>query len=365
MSVATPKVETTTEQCRYCWMCRQSCPVGFVTARETYTPHAWALTIESVRRGQLQWTRETVDVLYACADCGLCRAHCVTDRPLPEAIVEARVGVSTPNAAAPAIADVDAKLRAHANPYANVSPMPRRGTGAIALFVGDAGQHRGAAQVAAAQRLLAAAGRQVVLIGEGRSSGLVASSLGLRETAIALGRAVLADVAASGAGEVLVLGPGDRWTFEFAYPSRLGLTWPEGVRVREVVDVLVDDVNTGALTLRPTDAGTYAYVDPCHTARLGDRRPAPRALLAAVFGRAQARELFWREHRAHPCGSIGGLEFTQPAIAKQLTDARLADVTASGASWAVTDDPACLHHLRTASTPMAVRGLYEVLAERV
>ena len=43
----------TTENCRFCWMCRQACPVGHVSHRETYTPHAWALTIESVKRGQL------------------------------------------------------------------------------------------------------------------------------------------------------------------------------------------------------------------------------------------------------------------------------------------------------------------------
>jgi len=45
--------EPVTENCRFCWMCRHVCPVGRVTSRETLTPHAWALTIESVKRGQL------------------------------------------------------------------------------------------------------------------------------------------------------------------------------------------------------------------------------------------------------------------------------------------------------------------------
>ena len=94
-----PTPAVTTEGCRYCWMCRQSCPVGFVTARETFTPHAWALEIESVRRGQLKWNPETVDVLYSCADCGLCRAHCATDRPLPDAIAAARAEVVKSGAA--------------------------------------------------------------------------------------------------------------------------------------------------------------------------------------------------------------------------------------------------------------------------
>ena len=76
----------TTEGCRYCWMCRHACPVGHVTARETYTPHAWALLIESVARKQIAWNRESADVMFACADCGLCQAHCATDQPLPDAL---------------------------------------------------------------------------------------------------------------------------------------------------------------------------------------------------------------------------------------------------------------------------------------
>lgn len=366
-ATANVDVEATTEGCRYCWMCRQACPVGHVTARETYTPHAWALSIESVKRGQLQWTPEVTDVLWACADCGLCQAHCVTDRPLPEAIVATRTGVAARGEAVPAVRLIDEKLRAYANPYHPAPPVARGDKGATALFVGDAGLHLGAAEVAAAVKLLAAAGRPVVPICEGRSSGLVASSLGLRETAAMLAARVIDEVARSGASEVLVLGAGDRWTFEHVYPSRLGVTWPAGVTVRDVADVLVDAHLKRQLSLRPVDAGAYAYVDPCHTARTGRSRPSPRALLRAVFGGPQARELFWREHRGHPCGSVGGLQFTHPDIAGRLTDARLEDGKAAGATWLVTDDPACLHHLRSRSAAggVPVRGLYETLAERL
>jgi Fe-S oxidoreductase len=360
-------VEATTEGCRYCWMCRQACPVGHVTARETYTPHAWALSIESVKRGQLQWTPEVTDVLWACADCGLCQAHCVTDRPLPEAIVATRTGVAARGQAVPAVRVIDEKLRAYANPYHAAPPISRAEKGATALFVGDAGTYLESSEIAAAVRLLSAAGREVVRVGEGQSTGLVASSLGLRETGAVLAARVIDEIVRSGATEVLVLGAGDRWTFEHVYPSRLGVTWPAGVTVRDVADVLVDAQLQRRLSLRQTDAGTYAYVDPCHTARTGRSRPAPRALLKAAFGGPHERELFWREHRGHPCGSVGGLQFTHPEIADRLSDARLEDGKASGASWLVTDDPACLHHLRgrSANRSVPVRGLYEVLAERL
>jgi Fe-S oxidoreductase len=77
--------------------------------------------------------------------------------------------------------------------------------------------------------------------------------------------------------------------------------------------------------------------------------------------------MFWREQRAHPCGAIGGLEFTQPAIAGRLADARLEDAASRGAKWVIADDPGCLNHLRgrPGQGGLEIRGLYELLVEQL
>ena len=81
--------------------------------------------------------------------------------------------------------------------------------------------------------------------------------------------------------------------------------------------------------------------------------------------------MFWREQRAHPCGAIGGLEFTQPAIAGRLADARLADAASRGAKWVIADDPGCLQppargqRGRAGQEGLEVRGLYELLVEQL
>ncbi len=358
---------STTENCRFCWMCRQVCPVGHVTSRETLTPHAWALTIESVKRGQLTWNRDTADVMYACADCGLCRSHCVTDQPLPDAIVAARAEIVRAGAAPAIVAEIDRKLRAYGNPYAAERPASPGRTGPVALFVGDAGRYVGARSVDAAIQLLRASGTDVVPICSGRSSGLLASSLGLEDTARMLGRAVIHDVEAAGAQDLLVLGPGDRWTFDYVYPRRLGLAWPTAVRVREVTDVLAEAASDGRLRLTSRrDVAAYAYHDACHSPRVAPARSAPRALLAAAFGAEGARELFWRADRAHPCGAIGGLEFTNPDLARRLAAARLDDARTAGARVLATEDPTCLAHLSGGERDgLTVVGLYEALADRL
>lgn len=362
---ATTSQATTTEGCRYCWMCRQACPVGHVTARETYTPHGWALMIESVARGQLSWTREAVDVMYACADCGLCQAHCATDQPLPVAINRSRESIAAAGGAPPAVYELDRQLRAHRSAYGTSTPAATVARGAVALFVGEAAFHLQPMAVEAALALLKAAGVSPVLIGAGRASGLLANTVGLRSAAQALAADVVAEVQASGASEVLVLGPADKWTFTEVFGERLGVAWPAAVVVREVVDVLAAALAEGRLTLRSQAVGSYAYHDPCHTPRLGRTRPAPRALLAAALGASGARDLLFREHRAHPCGAIGGLEFTHPDVADKLADARLEDATRAGAALLVTDEPACLHKLSGRPSSMPVRGLYDLLAERL
>jgi Fe-S oxidoreductase len=344
------------------------CPVGSATRLETYTPHAWALTIESVERGQLSWNAETADVMYACADCGMCRTHCVTDQPLPDAVAAARARIVDAGAAPLRVYELQRMFERYANVYAPVMPaasLPVR-TG-VALWVGDAAQYLQPAVVAAAVKLLKSAGIDATPIGAGRSSGWLAASLGLRDTARDLARAAVAEVEASGAAEVLVLSTADAWAFGHVYGARLDVTWPARVIVKDTTAVLAESASAGALTFKAkSTSSTYAFHDACHAPRVMRNSAAPRILLKAAFGESGARELFWREDRAQPCGAIGGLEFTHPDISSLMAAARWADAKAAGAMRLVSDDPACCHHLSEHSEAgMKVENLFVVLAECV
>src|SRR5215207_2364773 len=154
----------TTEGCRYCLMCRHVCPVTRVTFNEATSPHGWALEIASVRRGLLDWDAETTDRLYQCADCGLCQSFCVTDQPLPDAIVAARAEVVAAGRAPANVAEVDAALRRWGNTYGIVAPAPEATEWAeTALLVGSTAFHREWESVHAARRLLERAGLEHAL----------------------------------------------------------------------------------------------------------------------------------------------------------------------------------------------------------
>jgi Fe-S oxidoreductase len=356
----------TIENCRYCLMCRHVCPVGHVTRRETLTPHGWGLTIASVQRGLLTWNQDTVDVLYSCADCGTCRAHCVTDQPLPDAIARTRAEVSAQNLAPTAAYEVHKALQEWSNPYEQQAPETVNGQAEIALFVGDDAKYLRPAALESALKLLEVAGVKPVLIGIGRSSGYLASSLGFPETAKMLVQSTINELKTSDARRMLVLTPGDYYAFDRLLTDRLEVEWPQGVELQEVLSLLDQKFKAGTLKFKSSDdKRPYAYIDPTHSLRIPARYETPRRLLAG-FMSADGRELFWRKERMHPCGN-GALQFITPHISDHLAYSRLADALQAGAKIAITEDPGCLSHLSRYADRFGIhiQGFYELLADQL
>jgi Fe-S oxidoreductase len=353
----------TTEGCRYCLMCRHVCPVTRVTYNEASSPHGWALMIASVRRGQLQWDAETVDLLYQCADCGLCQSFCVTDQPLPQAIVAARAEVVAAGHASAAVAAVDAALQRWGNVYGASPAQPAApGQSPVALLAGAAAWHHDRAGMQAARTLLNSVAHDHALLRVGCSSGYLAYTLGLHDTARALARATVEEIRRAGCRTLVVLAPQQLHMLTTVYPL-LGVPLPDSVEVVELTVLLATLLDAGRLKLR-SSALDLAYHDPCQTPRIDGRWRAPRRLLAALTTQP-LREGFWREQRAANCGASGGLPWTQPQLASSLARAALSDAAAAGTALVVTDAPECLVQLRAnlAGAGVEVRGLYELLAE--
>ena len=196
-----------TELCRYCLMCRHICLITAVTGSEATSPHGWGLLIASVKRGVTHWNDDTVDVLYRCADCGMCQAHCVTDQPLPLAINAGRADVVERQLAPPSVYSLQEKLQRWGNPYVDIEPEKITSRGETVLVVGAVGHHFQPETVAAAIELLAAAGVSVLPVAVGRESPHLPNSLGLVNEARLLGQATLAEIEAVGASRVFVLAP--------------------------------------------------------------------------------------------------------------------------------------------------------------
>jgi len=354
-------ISLTTEYCRYCLMCRHVCPVTRVTANEATSPHGWALLVASARRGLVTWDDDAVDRLYQCADCGLCQVHCVTDQPLPDALIAVRATLVTNGQALASVAALDERLRHWGNIYSKDSSATPIRRAPAALLVGSEAWHRTPEEVQAAQRLLNTAGLEYALAAVGRDEGYLAWTLGLHDTARALAQTTREELTAIGAQRVIVLSPQQLHTLIYVYP-RLGIPLPEDLEIVELTALLSRLVNTGQLALRPLTLEAV-YHDPAQAPRLNGRGDAPRQLLRSIG--VTLHEMLWRDRRAMSAGTSGGLPWTQSSLAAKMARKVLDDAMRTGVTTLITDAPETLAHLRTVADGIAVRGLYGLLAEQL
>src|SRR5438874_4307325 len=226
---------------RYCLMCRQACPVERVTKREATSPHGWALLVASVKRGLLEWDADTVDTLYQCADCGLCQANCVSTRPLPAAIVAARAVVVERGSAPASVHEVNESLQKWGHPYGEAFHNPfsdRAGRQAdVGLFVGAATTAERPQSVEAAIKLLDAAGVEHTLISTGRSGVYLPYTLGLWDTATALAKETLEEIAGQGVKKVITLSREDTHAFQHIY-GEIRVDLPAELQIIEFIEWL-------------------------------------------------------------------------------------------------------------------------------
>lgn len=345
-------------------MCRHVAPVGHVMHDEALTPHGIALVVASQRRGLLQWNEESLEILYAEPDAGNCRAHCVTDQPLPAAIAAVRAQVVRDGLAPTAAHDIHDRLQEARSLFGAF--VPAKGESETVLFVGDEGHNLRPSTVEAALNLLAAAGVQAVPVGIGLGSGYFASSAGFPSLAKALANQCIEEVRAAGARRVVVLSPKELFTFRQLYPERLGIDWPGDLELVDLASLLARAWTDREFEILPdASLAPATYVDPTHAVRVPERFDSARALCTALLGQPPD-ELFWRRDRAHPVGSTA-LQFTRPDIAERLTKGRLEDAVGRGAHALICEDPATLHALEkhAPSFNLEVIGLYEALADAI
>ena len=347
------------ENCRYCLMCRHVAPVGHVMRDETHTPHGIALVAASQARGLLDWNDSTLRVLYAEPDTGHCRAHCVTDQRLPAAIAALRAEIAASELAPKGVYEVHERLKSTGSAFGE--RVFSAGAGETAFFVGDEAHNLWADCFTSARHLLRTAGVDTYPIGMGANTGYLACSLGFPDTARQQAQTCIDEARAAGARRVVVLAPGDLWTFQRLYPERLDMAWPRDIELIDLATLLAELLETGALSLRAGE-GDAAFVDATHAVRLPERATPLRTLCSAALGKPP-RELWWRRERAHPVGSTA-VQFTRPDIAEQLTRARLEDAAATGAAELLSEDPGTLHHLERYAPDydLRVSGLFETLA---
>jgi glycolate oxidase iron-sulfur subunit len=227
----------------------------------------------------------------------------------------------------------------------------RRGT--VALHAGCIASVAFSELNRATARLLNANGVDVHVPFQQRCCGALHAHGGYREGARALARhnirafesveaeAIVSNAAGCGA---LMKEYGELMDYHPRYANRARQF---SGKVKDVLEYLAE------IGLRPPQRRLNArvtYQDPCHLAHAQKIRAAPRELLQAV-----GAELVEMPHADYCCGSAGTYNVVENELSMKILDAKMDDITTTGAEILATANVGCMLQLRAG---VARRGLH-------
>jgi Fe-S oxidoreductase len=329
--------------CYQCGVCTAACPWGLV--REE--PFSVRTLIRNAQLG----LSDGQDSLWLCTDCALCEATCPRQVPVATVIQALRYLRWERREVLKGLPSVLWSVYWNNNPWSQ--PPSQRGLWAqrlelprfdpekheILLYVGCTCSYDRRAQRIAKSlvKVLQAAEVPFGVLGEGEPCcGEPALSLGHKPYFDEIAQKTADVFREQGVRHLVAISPHPFDVFRNHYP-RLG----EGFQASHYTQYLADLIRTGRLAFqRPVDL-KVTFHDPCLLGRRNLAYDAPRQVLTAVPGLA----LTEMEHHgpdALCCGGGGGRMWMETPMGERLSDLRIREAAATGASVIATACPSCV-----------------------
>jgi Fe-S oxidoreductase len=329
------------ETCGYCpKLCRGTCPVSNVTAREALIPWAKMSSAWLSARGDLNADRDTALTAWGCSGCHRCTSFCEHKNPVADTLYGARAEYRDAGLAPEAVRISEQRQPSRvAEANATLTELAReagagvRADAPIALLVGCAYLRKARAEAKAILR------SSVSLLGPVR---LVAGCCGAPllhagdRTGFDEARARIEDQTRS--AQVFVVGdPG----------CALALS---GTRAVPFVRVAADHAEKMRKIAGFSGTTPVRFHDPCALGRGLGEYEAPRLVLGRALGRAP--DEFPEPREAAECSGGGALlPIALPESSARIADARLAAHARAGSGTLVTACASSLRRFRAQGTP--------------
>jgi len=134
--------------------------------------------------------------------------------------------------------------------------------------------------------------------------------------------------------------------------------------VKHTVEYLVDLIKAGKLELKHEVKMKVTYHDPCHLGRHSGVFDAPREVLRSIPG-IELVEMERSREFSRCCGAGGGLKAGYPDIQNKISQKRVTDALATGASELVSACPFCYQGLQVGiqamNAPITMRDITELV----
>ena len=386
------------QNCIHCGFCLPACPTYIATGQELESPRGRLHLISRVLDGRIDATDRVLGHLDRCLQCRACETACPSSVPYgrimedaraailanapaaqprgwraralllrevlarpsrlrvalalgrlytrsgAQALVRGPLGASLRRLLPPALTRLEAAAPVlDRAPFRTMGvlarPAGRSGT-RVALLLGCVQGEIYPQVHEATVRVLQHAGCEVVAPEGQGCCGALHSHAGDAETARALARRNIAAFERAGVEAVIVNAAGCGAAMkEYGRLLRHDTRWAERAErfsegVRDILEFVAerDFANDLGRVER-----TVTLQDACHLAHAQRIREAPRAILRAIPG----LQLIEMRTPDRCCGSAGLYSAVQPEMSATILDAKMADITATGAATVCTSNPGC------------------------
>lgn len=363
------KEQNTIQACRYCPMCRHSCPSEFINYKESDTPRGRAMLLYSVYNGGKAFEESTIEAIYNCFLCGACKSWCegqeVGGYDIPELIKFARRDIVDQDLAPKAVQEIRNALVAYDNRQgldrhlSFTASAPE--TQAQLLYILGEGVNYQYPEIAHAfTQILTSCSVDYTVLKDEPSSGKELDLLGYHADAKTKALLMAARIHASGCTTVVVSDPLVYDAFKNDYP-KWGIQL--NMEVQHVSEYLLHLLATKKLDLRPVNA-RVTLADSEFLGRLNELYEAPRNVIYA-FPDIDFVEMQYHHQYMQSAGeaafTFDGKSFER---GKDLGTKITAQAAAVGAQLIVVLSTAAKEHI-SATTTIKVVDIVEFVYENI
>jgi fumarate reductase (CoM/CoB) subunit B len=357
----------TLRACRYCFMCRFSCPTFLATKRESVTPRGYALLLTMIEKGTQEWTEDITSAFYQCSLCGLGREHCEYSWPEDEMVRKARAQIVSTNHAPQKVKNVAGRFLKNGEPWLDPVSLPMNLPKPEVLFLaGCQTREHNPEIIFATAQVLQSIGIKWSVLSEESCCGGGLYDLGFFAEAKEKAKQ-LSDQIKNLKPGMIVTGCAHCYRTLKEFHPAWGIDYPKNTKILHISEFLFQMVEEGRLKLdNVQEKGNLGYHDPCMLGRKMGVYEAPRNLIKAVSGQLPI-ELFHNKEQAECCGAGTAIFQVEPDVARKVASNRLERVKEAGIDTLVTACQNCKTNLRDANQREDIRvlDLVELVAQHL
>jgi glycolate oxidase len=343
--------------CINCGFCRAGCTVYSRTGLESENARGRVIQAYYMMKGILEPSKEVADKFYLCTTCLNCKATCPAGVVVSDIVEAGRQRLVEAGFLPEIHKTLMENLKATGNPFGepkekrtDVFPstfQPRKGPVDALLFAGCVASYQDINIIPAVMTILDKAGINYTALGKDENCcGYISYLVGTKEFK-EIGEKNLESFSKIQPKQILTTCAGCYKTFKELYPKYLSFNTPV-VTAIEYIDQLV---GAGKIKFKDGTPMKVAYHDPCDLGRHLNIFEPPRELIKKIPG---VTLLEFKNNRllAKCCGGGGGMKAFNTELSGEIAYQRMLEALEVGADTVVSACPSCKANLQLAAAKL-------------